>query len=427
MKKINDAKFQERIGWVPHKGQAEVIASPARDKTICAGVRWGKSQVAAYEVAKELMYPNKRIWIVSLSYDMAKMVFNHLVDFLGHYDRSLLKKVSFRPPQKLVIKEWNSWVECKSSGEPESLMGQELDLCIIDEAARTSGDVWDRYLAARLSTRQGRSIAISTPFGQTNWFYKRYIETKETNSSWHFNTLNNPYFKKEEWDRLKKNTPEMIFKQEYEAEFLRDAASVFRGISQIIGDTLRKPESGHYYVMGVDLGKHNDSSVITVIDTSTNNVVHHDDFLGIEYPLQKARIIATAREYNTARVCIDATHGSVGEPIAADLTREGLFVEDFGFSGKSKKELIEKLSIFIEQGFIKIPKVEKLIDELNIFGYKLTDSGNIVYSAPPGAHDDMVMSLALAVWSLNPGKPKIVDLITKELAKNKVKLHKSFI
>jgi Terminase RNaseH-like domain/Terminase large subunit, T4likevirus-type, N-terminal len=404
-----------------------VIASPARDKTICAGVRWGKSQTAAYEVARELMLPNKRIWIVSISYDMAKMVFNHLVDFLGAYDKGMVRKVSFRPPQRLEIKEWSSWVECKSSGEPESLMGQELDLCVVDEAARTPGEIWDRYLAARLSTRQGRSIAISTPFGQNNWFYKRYLQTKETNSSWHFNTLNNPYFKKEEWDRLKSTTPERIFKQEYEAIFLRDAAAVFRGIDSVVADTLKKPERGHYYVMGVDLGKHNDFSVITVIDTITNNVVHHDNFISVEYPLQKARIIATAREYNNARVCIDATHGSVGEPIAEDLTREGLFVEDFGFSGKSKKELIEKLSIFIEQGFIKIPNIEKLIDELNIFGYKLTESGNIVYSAPEGAHDDMVMSLALAVWSLNPGKPRSVDPIARELAKYKKKIIKSYI
>ncbi len=414
--KFNDAKFQQKIGWTPHKGQAEVLASTARDKTICAGVRWGKSQTAAYEVARQLMLPNQRIWIVSLSYDMAKMVFNHLVDFLGNYDKALLKKVSFKPPQRLEIREWNSWVECKSANEYDSLMGQELDLCVIDEASRIPGEVWDRYLAARLSSRQGRSIAISTPFGQNNWFFKRYIETKP--ASWHFKTIDNPYFKQEEWDRLKKVTPEMIFKQEYEAEFLRDAAAVFRGIGSIVADTLRSPEIGHLYSMGVDLAKHNDYSVITVIDTNTNNVVHLDKFIGIEYPLQKARIIATARQYNNAMVCIDATHGSVGEPIAEDLTREGVFIgEEFGFNKSSKKDIIEKLSIFIEQGFIKIPNNEELLDELNLFGYKLTESGNVQYSAPEGSHDDMVMSLALAVWSLNPGKPVIIDPISRELAK----------
>lgn len=412
--KFNDALFQKKIGWTPHKGQAEVIASNARDKTLCAGVRWGKSQTASYEVAKQLMLPNQRIWIVSLSYDMAKMVFNHLVDFLGNYDKSLLRKVSFKPPQRLEIKEWNSWVECKSANEYDSLMGQELDLCVIDEASRIPGEVWDRYLAARLSSRQGRSIAISTPFGQNNWFYKRYVETKP--ASWHFRTIDNPYFKQEEWDRLKKITPKMIWQQEYEAEFLRDAAAVFRGIGNIVADTLRSPEKS-FYSMGVDLGKHNDYSVITVIDTQTNNVVHLDKFIGIEYPLQKARVIATARQYNNARVCIDATHGSVGEPIAEDLTREGLFVEEFGFSGKTKKELIEKLSIFIEQGFIKIPNNEELLDELNLFGYKLTESGNVQYSAPEGSHDDCVISLALAVWSLNPGKPIKQDPLSIELSK----------
>jgi len=147
----------------------------------------------------------------------------------------------------------------------------------------------------------------------------------------------------------------------------------------------------------------NDFSVITVIDTATKAVVFIDRFKDIDYPFQKKRIIATAMRYNNARIVVDST--GVGQPIKDDLEREGLFIEDFHFTGKSKKELVEKLSIFIEQGIITIPNDLTLLDELTSFGYQLTDAGNIKYSAPQGLHDDCVMSLALATWQLTTEKP----------------------
>ena len=39
-----------------------------------------------------------------------------------------------------------------------------------------------------------------------------------------------------------------------------------------------------------------------------------------------------------------------------------------------------------------------MIDELSIFEYDVTRSGNVTYNAPEGFHDDIVMALCLA-WS----------------------------
>jgi hypothetical protein len=352
---------------------------------------------------------------------MAQKVFAYITDFAGRWDKRLLRNVTNRPPQKFEIPEFGSFVECKSIDNVNSLLGEELDLVIFDEAARFPPEIYERYIAARLASRKGKLFSISTPFGK-NWFYRNHLKA---DAAFNFPSNSNPHFPPEEWERAKNNLPEMIFKQEYEAKFLEDAASVFRRIDECVSDNcLKDVVAGHSYLMGVDIGKVEDFTVITVIDRQSNNVVYQDRFNKIDYPFQKARILATAQRYNRARITIDST--VVGSPIKEDLERMGAYIDDFKFSNKSKKELIEKLSIFIEQKAIKIPNDPILIDELESFGYHLSESGNVIYSAPKGQHDDMVCSLALAVWNLTPyGQPETNYL--KERLNNKSNSNPSFI
>lgn len=340
---------------------------------------------------------------------MAEKVFAYITEFAGRYDKRLLKGASHRPPQRFEIPEFNSFVECKSIENVNSLLGEELDLVIFDEASRFSPQIYERYIAARLATRQGKLFSISTPFGK-NWFYRNHLKA---DARFDFQSKDNPTFPAVEWTRAKERLPEMIFKQEYEAKFLDDAASVFRKISECISETLQDVQFGHSYVMGVDIGKVEDFTVITVMDRGSNSVVYTDRFNKIDYPFQKSRILSVAQRYNNAKITIDST--AVGSPIKDDLERAGAYIEDFQFSNKSKKELVEKLSIMLEQRAIRIPNDPILIDELESFGYRLTDSGNVIYSAPEGLHDDCVYSLALAVWGLSPFARPRIDLLKQQL------------
>ena len=399
MPKISDVKLQQIIGWQPHSGQKQILESKARDIVICAGRRWGKSAVCAYLALKTLLTDNKKIWIVAPTYDLTQKVFDYVVKWFLKVVPSQAGNISYRPFPKIKT-AGGSWIECKSAENPTGLLGEELDLRIVDECSRIQRKIEETYLFPTTASRQGRSFYISTPFGQ-NWFCSKWMEGKTLpdSESFQFTSKDNPYFPPEEWERAKRMLPEQVFKQEYEASFLPDAASVFMGIDEIIKDNcLKDAIPDHRYVMGVDLGKHEDFTVITVIDTYNNNVVYFDRFKQIDYPFQKERIKATAQRYANARIIIDST--VVGEPIREDLSRMGLLVDDIRFTNQSKKELIEKLSIFIEQKMIWIPPKQELTDELKSFGYSLSDFGNVVYKAPQGLHDDAVISLALAVWGL---------------------------
>ena len=408
--KISDALLQKEIGFNPHPSQQAIlqVAGQKRDITICAGVRFGKSLLCAYEAFKYLLADNQHVWIVSLTYDMAGIIFDYVLDFAAKYDKRLLKHASTRIPQRIEVKEWGSWIECKSADNETSLMGDELDLAILDEAARMRPEIDQRFIQARLTTRKGKNFAISTPFGQ-NWFHQRYLRTKEADdgASFHFTSKDNPYFPEGEWERAQKTLPRNIFQQEYEALFLADAASVFRNIDNCIdANCYEEPRIGHRYSLGLDLAKFNDFSVLTIVDKDTHRVVYWDRFQQLPYTLQKQRILQAARRYG-ATVVIDAMN--VGAAVGDELRAEGLNVWDFKAVGTiskdidkqgSKEKLVEKISLFLEDNNVRIPPEQVLIDELRSYGYKLTLSGNLVYGAPEGYHDDCVVSLGLALWPI---------------------------
>lgn len=188
---------------------------------------------------------------------------------------------------------------------------------------------------------------------------------------------------------------------------------VLRRIKENATATVQEPLPNREYIMGVDLGRHQDFTVIIIMDTRTHKMVYFDRFNQIDWNLQKARIEAVARRYNNATIRIDAT--GLGDPISGDLRNAGLMVDPYVFTNSSKKVLIENLSLKLEQDAIKIIQVPELIEELESLRWEKTASGNIRYEAPEGKHDDCVMSLALAVYQL-PDKALIVydDVITDD-------------
>lgn len=419
---ISDAKLQERIKWEPHERQEEVLRvfNNLRTIVLCAGRRFGKSALCAYLALKVLLGKNKKVWIVSPSYDLSLKVFNYLVRWFSIVAPSQTKGITYRPTPKIKTAR-GSILECKSAENPTSLLGEELDLMIVDEAARIDRRIYEQFLFPTLSSRQGKVVFISTPLGK-NWFYEQYEKAREMGGAFTFPSKDNPTFPQEEWEYSQKNLPDHVFQQEYQAQFLDDSTAVFRGVDECIKETISDPREGRVYTMGVDLGKYRDYTVLTVIDHFNNEVVYIDRFKDVEWELQKKRIVTLAERYNRARVVIDST--GLGDPIADYLRKEGLFVEDISYSQKRKQQLIEKLSIFIQEQLVTIPPDEQLLAEMKSFGYNLND-GRVSYSAPSGMHDDCVNSLALAVWLLQ--KPERETAIQKELKKAKPKNNQSFV
>src|SRR3990167_7003855 len=141
---VSDKKLQEKLKWFPHEGQKPVIACTEREIIIVAGRRWGKSAVSGYLVVKTFLekliqirkgeIDSVKIWIVAPTYELANKVFEYVLKFLLAYDKRFGQFVQNRPTPAIQLSE-RIWIQCKSATEPMSLLGEELDMQVVDEAA----------------------------------------------------------------------------------------------------------------------------------------------------------------------------------------------------------------------------------------------------------------------------------------------------
>jgi hypothetical protein len=307
-----------------------------------------------------------------------------------------------------------SVIEFKSGENPDSLRGFAVHFFVLDEAARIPLESYDSVMTT-LTQTQGKGLIISTPHGR-GWFYDEYQrgqkfwdngEPKYPNPeddpfpeyfSIRMPTWSNPTVKPEAIRQFKKNKPEDVFRQEIAAQFLLESAGVFKKIKQCIRGSLQQPVRGKHYVMGVDLARLRDYSVLTVLDQADNHVVYHERFNQIAWEVQYQRIIETAKRYNNAVTVMDST--GLGDPVVGTIQSAGVRVVPYKITGSAaKQKLIDKLRVNIEQQRISFPYIPVLKDELETFEYELTASGAVQFSAPSGKHDDTVISLALANWA----------------------------
>jgi hypothetical protein len=208
--------------------------------------------------------------------------------------------------------------------------------------------------------------------------------------------LENPEIAFTEIEELYRTLPERVFRQEILAEFIEEAGGVFRGVRAVVdaGRTANEePQPGGTYVMGVDLARVQDFTVLTVLDRRTRRQVYHERFNQISWERQTAAITAAARRYR-AQVWLDST--GVGDPIFEALRKAGVDVSGYQFTNASKERMIDALAMAIEQGELRLMDVQAQTTELLAFQYELTPSRNVKMGAPPGMHDDCVTALGLA-------------------------------
>ena len=361
------------------------------------GRRWGKTTFAVHELAEAALEKEGVYWWVGPDYEAVDKGWWIL---MGALPEELIHKQRRGVP-KIIEFENGSRIYFRTASNPNSLRGEGLSGLVMDEAAQIDSKAWDYVLKPSLVDHKGWALFIGTPMGRQSWFNELYLHGMSEDTEWSdwesFNSPSseNPYLDKNEISGMKKQMSDDSFRQEFMAEFLEDAGRVFRHLKESVMGDYEKYEFGKKYVMGVDLAKHEDYTVISVLNHS-GHLVYFDRFNKLDYTFQKRRIISTARRYN-AQVLIDAT--GVGDPIYDDLRRR-IRVLPYRFTNKSKQELIMNLSLGFDKRVITFPENTELLTELEKFGYQISPNGNVIYAGTAGFHDDCVISLALAFWQL---------------------------
>ena len=387
----------------PHDGQKIIHKSNARHRIIAAGRRFGKTQLAANEMVKFVWENPKEIgWWVAPTYAQSKIGF----DLIRRYFNKIIAKVRTQD-KEIEFKYGGGLIRFRSADEPDNLRGYGMKFLVVDEARYISDEAWYEVLRPALADKQGRLLAISTPKGKHNWFYKVFQAPSKDYQGFQMPTHLNPYVPDDELKELEETLPERVYRQEILAEFIDDAGGVFRGVANILQEyDLPVAPQGRVY-MGVDLARYEDFTVIIAVD-ETGKIVFFDRFNQLKWDFQKERIIAAAKMMNPVRIVMDST--GIGDPIVEELRSYVPNIVGVKLNNSSKEMIINKLAIKIENREIIIPvSLTDLRKELEIYEYQLSPSGKLRMAAPKGFHDDCVMAMALAVSEMDYKGQVVMD------------------
>lgn len=210
-----------------HPTQSRVFRSRARYRTLVAGRRWGKTWLAAAELARGVQEAGRgpwRFWYIAPTYREARdLVWNDIkrtfIDLrwvVGDPNESRLEI-------QLVT---GAQIALKGADNPNALRGRGLKGVVLDEFATMKPETWPEIIRPSLTDHQGWAVFIGTPqsFNHLHEMYMRGIERKPGYASWQFKTIEGavePWgpLKLEEIEAAKRDMDERTYRQEYEASF----------------------------------------------------------------------------------------------------------------------------------------------------------------------------------------------------------------
>lgn len=390
------------IPYNPHLGQQAFHDSQALNRLWIGGRQSGKTWAGSREAIKLSIKSGSDSvgFVVAPTYWHTTKCWREILRILTPHFNKLVKEVHRQ--ERRIILHPNRYIWFKSADNPDSLRSERLDWAWLDECALIKQEGYHAVEPALM----GPAIFTSTPKGH-NWVFELWTRGQDPAQpdfdSWQYPTSINPYYPKEKIEAARKRLPDLVFRQEYLGEFIEDIGAVFRNVRQHIKTFALAPQKGHRYVVGADLAKYEDFTVLIALDSDTGELHGFERFSQLDWVFQRRRLLEFCTRYNGARLLIDST--GVGDPVYDELRRADIRVDGYKFTSGTKADLIENLSLMFDNDKIAYPGIPELINELRLFGYERGRTGTIRYRAPEGYHDDCVIALALAVWQLKKPEP----------------------
>jgi len=192
------------------------------------------------------------------------------------------------------------------------------------------------------------------------------------------------------------------------------------------------------YVVGVDLGQVSDFTALCVAertamaDEPPSYEVRHIDRapLGTSYPAvvtHVGRLMATPDLVDRTRLVVDGT--GVGRPVVDLLWQAGMRAVSVTItSGQRvtgglnswrvpKRDLVTNLQVLLQSGRLRVaadlPLAEALTSEMLDFRVRVSEAGHDTWGAGR-EHDDLVLSLAIAVWLGERAMPRVAATPSRE-------------
>jgi len=309
-----------------------------------------------------------------------------------------------------------SRITFKSADKPDTLYGDDVYACVIDEASRMKEDSF-HAVRSTLTKTEGPIRIIGNVKGRRNWFYAMARRAQEGDPAMGYHRIvagdavAAGVLRDEEIEDARRTLPDHIFRELYLAEASEDEGNPFGHLH--IKACVSSISVGSPICWGWDLAKSVDWTVGIALDADCR-VCRFVRYQNIPWHESLNRI-----RQATGRVpaLVDST--GLGDTILESLQRgeRGSKFIGFHFTGPSKQKLMEGLAVAIQSKQVAYPE-GAIVLELNEFTYEYTKTG-VHYEAREGCHDDCVCALALALWhykeALRDRRYAMMEWVTKDV------------
>lgn len=299
-----------------------------------------------------------------------------------------------------------SVIQFRSGESGDSLRGYTVKrggILAIDEGAFLSREVYE--IVMPLVSKEGCTLVVaSTPDSMDGMYYSLWSrEDGVIQINW--SDYINQMYSKEELDFYRSVYSDRRFRTEILGEFAVGEGTVFSGIANCVSP-VELIQKGNL-VAGIDFGSGNlqDSTVITFIDEDLQVIAQYDT--NDKPPMEQIDwLTRLLLDYRPVRVL--AEKNGLGSVYFDALKQKCPIVTPWITTNDSKTAIVDDLAAHIEKGRIKFqPQCEKLLEQLQVYKETQSSTGKRVFNAPPGKHDDFVISTALALRARKSGRYSI--------------------
>lgn len=396
------------------KGQREAY-DLLNDKDIntlvlCYSRQSGKTVLAEIALIKYLILSKRNSAYISPSFKLGQKVYKEIIQLLQ--PTGLITKAN---ASSLSIEtKTGSSLQFFSAESPTAIRGQTFSgIVVIDEFAffpdelPSGEDIYANVILPTTKVRKPKILIISTPRGKRGRFfelYSRALRGDKGMACLKKTIYDDNLVSQEQIDELRKSMPKLAWEQEFEVKFLDNALTVFQGFEYCFKNIPRYSYSKTW--IGIDpSGNGEDFTILTKINEK--NEVEQFEINGTLDQKYKKIADMINDSKNLQGVLIE--NNGIGAVFANEvkkLVKNKMKVFEWNTTNKSKEEIISNLIMEIANKEIYFNKDDKkLFSELSTFTCSYTKNGNMTFSAMGTAHDDRIMSLAIALECRKSRKP----------------------
>jgi hypothetical protein len=398
-------------GFTPYTKQREWIDNIENPQykfiTLCTGRQVGKTLLSENLILKWALENNgASIMVCAPVYSQVRRIFDNLEKVLIETPLLISKNKSNYEMKFLNGSE----IVFRSAERPDTMRGYTLTHLFVDEAAFIQDKVWDEILKPTILVKGKKVLMTSTPKGK-NWFYTLHLrgmdETQPQYLTLQASSFDNPYIDHTELIEAKESLPEDIFRQEILGEFIDSGGEVFKNIENFcVLNQYQGKQSGKKYWAGIDVGRQNDYTVLSIFDDD-GNMVYFWRERKQEWGKIVSHLVGKLREYD-AMCQIEVN--SIGDVVYEQLKKQYQKVEPFVTTNSSKQNIVEDFIYGTNEGNIKLPTQElqpEISNELKTFSFEYSPkTRKVSYGALQGAHDDIIMSMCIGYNTLKERRTK---------------------